>query len=69
MTVFIGGMPAARMGDLTAHGGSITLGFPTVMIGDMGMGSGGAPHAAFKAAAAAGTPLVCKGTCPECGHV
>ncbi len=25
--------PAARMGDQTAHGGTITLGFPTVLIG------------------------------------
>ena len=25
--------PAARMGDLTAHGGVIVVGFPTVMIG------------------------------------
>ena len=25
--------PAARMGDSTAHGGSIILGFPTVLIG------------------------------------
>jgi uncharacterized Zn-binding protein involved in type VI secretion len=32
-TVLIGGMPAARMGDLTAHGGSIVVGLPTVMIG------------------------------------
>ena len=32
-TVLIGGKPAARMGDNTAHGGVITLGFPTVMIG------------------------------------
>lgn len=32
-TVQIGGRPAARMGDSTAHGGSIVLGFPTVMIG------------------------------------
>jgi uncharacterized Zn-binding protein involved in type VI secretion len=32
MTVMIGGMPAARMGDLTAHGGTIVLGAPTVMI-------------------------------------
>jgi len=30
--VMIGGMPAARMGDQTAHGGTITLGAPTVMI-------------------------------------
>jgi uncharacterized Zn-binding protein involved in type VI secretion len=32
-TVMIGGSPAARMGDTTAHGGSIVLGAPTVMIG------------------------------------
>ena len=33
-SVKITGKPAARMGDATAHGGSSTLGFPTVMIGD-----------------------------------
>ena len=32
-TVKIGGKPAARMGDPTAHGGKIVLGAPTVMIG------------------------------------
>jgi uncharacterized Zn-binding protein involved in type VI secretion len=32
-TVLIGGQPAARIGDLTAHGGSIVLGLPTVLIG------------------------------------
>jgi uncharacterized Zn-binding protein involved in type VI secretion len=32
-TVMICGKPAARMGDLTAHGGNIVLGCPTVMIG------------------------------------
>jgi uncharacterized Zn-binding protein involved in type VI secretion len=32
-TVMIGGMMAARMGDLTAHGGAIVIGCPTVMIG------------------------------------
>ena len=30
--VMIGGMPAARMGDSTAHGGVITLGYPMVQI-------------------------------------
>jgi uncharacterized Zn-binding protein involved in type VI secretion len=30
--VMIGGMPAARMGDMTAHGGVIVLGAPTVLI-------------------------------------
>jgi uncharacterized Zn-binding protein involved in type VI secretion len=32
-TVFIGGRMAARQGDLTAHGGVIVGGFPTVQIG------------------------------------
>jgi uncharacterized Zn-binding protein involved in type VI secretion len=32
-TVMIGGLPAARMGDPTVHGGSIVMGFPQVMIG------------------------------------
>jgi len=32
-TVMIGGKPAARMGDTTAHGGSIVMGAPTVIIG------------------------------------
>ena len=29
------GMPACRIGDLTEHGGTIILGFPTVLIGEM----------------------------------
>jgi uncharacterized Zn-binding protein involved in type VI secretion len=32
-TVNIGGKPAARVGDSTAHGGTLTLGCPTVNIG------------------------------------
>jgi len=32
-TVMIAGKPAARMGDNCAHGGTIVLGLPTVMIG------------------------------------
>jgi uncharacterized Zn-binding protein involved in type VI secretion len=32
-TVMIGGMPAARLGDPTAHGGSIVAGCPTVLVG------------------------------------
>lgn len=32
-TVMISGKPAARMGDTCAHGGSIVIGCPTVMIG------------------------------------
>ena len=32
-TVLIGGKPAARMGYSTAHGGTIVIGCPTVLIG------------------------------------
>jgi uncharacterized Zn-binding protein involved in type VI secretion len=32
MTVLIGGQPAARMFDLTAHGGMVVMGCPTVII-------------------------------------
>jgi len=39
--VLIGGKPAARMGDSTAHGGTITLGCPTVLIGETSGGGGG----------------------------
>ena len=35
-------MPAARMGDMTAHGGVIVSGFPTVLIGNAGSASLGA---------------------------
>lgn len=68
-TVKIEYMMAARMGDLTMHGGTITLGCPTVMIGEMGMGAAVTVAGAFKAAAANGTPLVCKGPCAECGQL
>lgn len=33
VTVLIGSMSAARLGDPTVHGGVITVGCPTVMIG------------------------------------
>jgi uncharacterized Zn-binding protein involved in type VI secretion len=32
-SVIICGKPAVRMGDATSHGGSILMGFPTVLIG------------------------------------
>lgn len=32
-TVTFGGMPAARLGDPTIHGGTILTGLPTVLIG------------------------------------
>ena len=31
--VLIGGQPAARIGDMTGHAGTVTVGCPTVMIG------------------------------------
>lgn len=43
MGVLIGGKPAARMGDLCAHGGTIVMGMPTVLIGEMSPGAPGAP--------------------------
>jgi hypothetical protein len=42
MGVLIGGKPAARMGDMCAHGGTIVAGCPTVLIGEVGV-AGGAP--------------------------
>jgi uncharacterized Zn-binding protein involved in type VI secretion len=54
-TVLISFRPAARMGDQTAHGGTITLGCPTVLIGS-------SPQAAtLRGAADTGTPF-----CEEC---
>ena len=32
-TVLMGKLPAARLGDSTAHGGTIVLGAPTVLVG------------------------------------
>jgi len=69
-TVMIGGRPAARLGDSTAHGGVIVSGFPKVMIGDQGSGTGApaafgagtrlaAQRAVLIKAAAAGAPF-CK---------
>jgi hypothetical protein len=43
MGVFIGGKPAARMGDQCAHGGRIVAGCPTVLIGDTAPGSPPSP--------------------------
>ena len=54
-TVLINYRPAARMGDQTAHGGTITLGCPTVLIGS-------SPQAAtLRGAAETGKPF-----CEEC---
>ena len=51
-TVFVGELPAARIGDMTAHGGAIVVGLPTVLIGDSGGGGG-----AFGVGASFGAPL------------
>lgn len=32
-TVLVNGLMAARIGDMTAHGGTLVMGFPTVLIG------------------------------------
>jgi len=58
--VFAQKLPAARLGDNTAHGGVIVAGLPTVLIGEVGggggAGGGGAMLAAFSGAAAFAQP-------------
>ena len=76
-TVLIVGQMAARLGDTTAHGGKIAMGFPTVLIGDSGSGGGGGGGGgspvpvtqSFVEAAQSGAALVCKGPCAACGQV
>ncbi len=53
------GKPAARMGDMTAHGGTITVGFPTVLIGGQPAARVGDMHVC---------PMVTPGT-PPVPHV
>jgi len=61
-TVLIGNKFAARIGDMTAHGGVLVQGFPTVWIGEMGMGGAQSPQAACMGEAkAAGAGFVSKG--------
>lgn len=48
--VFINYMPAARLGDPTAHGGAIVMGSPTCIIGEVGAPSPGAGGAGAIAA-------------------
>ena len=45
--VLIGGKPAARMGDSCAHGGTIVLGCPTVLIGEVSSAMAGSPTQQF----------------------
>ncbi len=50
-TVLIGNMMAARIGDPTVHGGVIVVGFPMVIIGEIGMGGAGSGFGATLSAA------------------
>jgi uncharacterized Zn-binding protein involved in type VI secretion len=58
--VMIGGKPAARMGDSCAHGGTIVLGCPTVLIGEVGSGGGGAAVLGGSADQVAASPAIKK---------
>jgi uncharacterized Zn-binding protein involved in type VI secretion len=40
----VGGFPAARLSDLTAHGGTVVSGLPTVLINDLPAARIGDPH-------------------------
>lgn len=63
-TVMIEYMMAARMGDSTIHGGVIMLGFPTVVIGESGMGGAvSAQGQAMSAAKSAAKPF-----CEKCSQ-
>jgi uncharacterized Zn-binding protein involved in type VI secretion len=76
-SVFVNNLQAARIGDLTAHGGVIVTGCPTVIIGDlaaaggassqMSSGSalspGGPQHGALTSAAGSGAPF-----CERCAE-
>lgn len=44
--VLVGGLPAARLGDMTMHGGSIVTGLPNVLIGMNPSGGAGGPGGA-----------------------
>ena len=50
--VLIGGKPAARMGDQCAHGGMISIGFPTVLIGETSVSMAALPMAVLQTVAA-----------------
>ena len=58
-TVHFNNLMAARVGDMTAHGGVIVVGMVNVLIGDMGGGPGfKMTKPCLKDAAAAGAPFV-----------
>ena len=56
-SVIIQGMPAARIGDTTVHGGVIVVGLPTVIIGDASSDGGSRQAQALAAASASGKPF------------
>ncbi len=58
--VFINFLPAARMGDQTAHGGVIVMGSPTCIIGEVGSGSPGAAGLAGVVAGLAASGVTAK---------
>jgi hypothetical protein len=55
---------AARLGDPTVHGGTIVMGFPTVMIGIPGSGSGGGGGGAGGAGGSSSAPRNVAGAGP-----
>lgn len=48
-TVLVNGKPAARIGDMTNHGGNVISGLPTVLIGDASSGAAGGDFAGANA--------------------
>lgn len=57
-TVLANGKPVVRMGDTTAHGGSVIVGLPTVLVGDSG-GAGSSAAATMSAAKQGAAAFVC----------
>jgi uncharacterized Zn-binding protein involved in type VI secretion len=55
-TVFVNNLQAARIGDLTAHGGVIVTGCPTVIIGDAGSAGGSSAQLSSGSALSPGGP-------------
>jgi uncharacterized Zn-binding protein involved in type VI secretion len=68
--VMICGKPAARMGDSCTHGGTIVLGCPTVLIGEVSPGGpmGGSPAVASAAPAAASSGGTQSSSSPASGQ-
>ncbi len=63
-TVLAGGKPIVRITDVTAHGGMVIVGLPTVLVGDSG--GGGSSQAATMSAAKAGGSAFTRAECnPE----